>query len=399
MFLGWRPGLRLHAETSGKNAIVVMATADVDLAIRDIVRSAFGHAGQKCSAASLAIVDAPLYDDSTFLRRLGDAVATLRVGAAVDPATDVGPLIGTAGGPLRRALTTLDEGERWLVRPRCLDAGPHELWTPGVKVGVQPGSWYHRTECFGPVLGILRARDLDHAIALQNAVDFGLTAGLQSLDDDEIAQWIDQVEAGNLYVNRGTTGAIVRRQPFGGWKRSAVGPTTKAGGPNYVQTLQRWDDTGADLEDVDHEQQRWMGETGRQAIDVSGLAAESNLFRYRPLPRGVAVRVASDASDRAIALAQLAARNTRAAVTWSSAADEPDDAFAASLVEHPVDRVRVLGTASTMVRTAAQRAAIAVDDAPPVGAACIELPRWLREQSISMTRHRHGRQSVGEGGP
>ena len=233
LFLDWKPSLRLLAETSGKNAMVITGAADVDLAIKDLVRSAFGHAGQKCSAASLAIVEAELLDDPHFLARLADAVRSLRVGPATDLATMVGPVIHPPDGPLRRALTRLDEGERWLVEPRLV-GGDGRLWTPGVRVGVQPGSWFHRTECFGPVLGVMRAGDLDHAIELQNGTDFGLTGGLQSLDPAEIAHWLERVEVGNAYVNRHMTGAIVRRQPFGGWKRSSVGRGAKAGGPDDI---------------------------------------------------------------------------------------------------------------------------------------------------------------------
>src|SRR5690606_35085669 len=123
-----------------------------------------------------------------------------------------------------------------LLEPRRLDA-EGRLWSPGIKTGVAPGSEFHRVEYFGPVLGIMHARTLDEAIELQNAVDYGLTAGIHSLDAAEVARWIDRVEAGNLYVNRGTTGAIVQRQPFGGWKRSVVGAGTKAGGPNYLLGL------------------------------------------------------------------------------------------------------------------------------------------------------------------
>ena len=133
----------------------------------------------------------------------------------------------------------LDDGESWLVEPEPVD-DEHRLWRPGIRIGVRPGSWFHRTECFGPVLGVVRVADLDEAIAVQNDVAFGLTGGIHSLDPAEIETWADRVEVGNAYVNRGTTGAIVRRQPFGGWKRSTVGPTAKAGGPNYVLTLGRW---------------------------------------------------------------------------------------------------------------------------------------------------------------
>ena len=156
MFTAWRPDLRLMAETSGKNALLISATADIDAAVKDLVASAFGHAGQKCSAASLAIVEASIHDNPAFLRQLRDAVTTEVVGAGPDPATVIGPIIRPAEGPLLRALTTLEPGESWLVAPRQLDETGH-MWSPGVKIGVQPGSWTHLTEWFGPVLGVMRA--------------------------------------------------------------------------------------------------------------------------------------------------------------------------------------------------------------------------------------------------
>ncbi len=233
MFLGWKPDLHVQAETSGKNALVITAAADLDQAIKDLVRSAFGHSGQKCSAASLAIVEASVYDDPSFHRRLADAVRSLRVGSPLDPATKAGPLIAPPTGNLLRALTTLEPGEHWLVEPRQLD-DEGRLWSPGVRAGVRPGSWFHLTECFGPVLGIMRADDLDHAIALQNAPAYGLTGGLHSLDPREIDHWLARVHVGNAYVNRHITGAIVQRQPFGGWKASSIGPGHKPGGPNHL---------------------------------------------------------------------------------------------------------------------------------------------------------------------
>ena len=229
MFLDWRPDLRLLAETSGKNAIVVTAAADLDVAVADVVRSAFGHAGQKCSAASLAIVERSVLEDGRFLRKLADATRTLVVGGAADPATEVGPLIHAPAPALARALTQLDPGEAWLVRPAPVGDDP-QRWSPGIKTGVQAGSWFHHTECFGPVLGIMAADDLEAAIELQNSTGFGLTAGLESLDPGEIRYWLDRVEAGNLYVNRAITGAIVRRQPFGGWSNPPSGRRPRRGG-------------------------------------------------------------------------------------------------------------------------------------------------------------------------
>src|SRR5882672_10299116 len=167
-FLEWRPDLRLFAETSGKNAVIVTALADRDQAVRDLVRSAFGHNGQKCSAASLAICEAEVYDDPAFRRQLRDAAASLAVGSAWEPSSRVTPLTQPPGPALGRALTTLDPGEEWLLEPRSLSREA-PLWSPGIKLGVRRGSFFHQTECFGPVLGLMRATDLDRAIELANA--------------------------------------------------------------------------------------------------------------------------------------------------------------------------------------------------------------------------------------
>ena len=391
LFLGWKPTLRLHAETSGKNSMIITAVADVDLAIKDLVKSAFGHAGQKCSAASLAIVESSLYDSPVFRARLADAVRSLRVGPGHDLRTDVGPLIDPPDGNLRRALTTLDDGESWLVEPQQVGDDPR-LWAPGVRLGVQKDSWFQQNECFGPVLGVVRARDLDHAIAIQNASRYGLTAGLHSLAVDEIAAWTERAEAGNLYVNRGTTGAIVRRQPFGGWKQSVVGPTVKAGGPQYVRSLRCWTAQAepGEVAAVVRSFDAWAAQELATEHDPSGLRSETNVLRSRSLPGGVAVRVGSDVSPEVVALARAAARAAGTQVVMSSVADESDAAFAARLGTLGVDRLRVLGTVADDVLRAAHSAAIPVDDQPIVAIAQIEIPRWLREQAVSTTRHRHG---------
>jgi len=239
MFRSWNPQLPLLAETSGKNSIIVTPSADIDLAVSDVVKSAFGNAGQKCSAASLVILVGSVAKSERFRRQLADAANTLAVGYPSDPATQMGPTVEKVHGKLARGLGTLAEGESWLVQPRQLDES-ERLWSPGVRDGVAPGSEFHMTEYFGPVLGIMEAETLGDAFDLQNAVEYGLTAGIHTLDPEEVTAWLSRVQAGNLYVNRPITGAIVRRQPFGGWKRSAVGPGAKAGGPNTLFTLGSW---------------------------------------------------------------------------------------------------------------------------------------------------------------
>jgi RHH-type proline utilization regulon transcriptional repressor/proline dehydrogenase/delta 1-pyrroline-5-carboxylate dehydrogenase len=281
----------------------------------------------------------------------------LRVGPPTDPSAEVGPVIEPPQGKLAWALSTLEPGESWLVEPKPLDFGPEtagRYWTPGVRVGVQPGSRFHREEFFGPVMGVMHAATLAEAIEIQNAVAYGLTAGLYTQNPDDLAQWLDHVEAGNLYVNRGITGAIVQRQPFGGWKRSSVGAGTKAGGPNYLVGLGSWRASagtaasktlhlrGLDsrITDVIEAAQpsldfaafewlrraalsdavAWDREFG-QVKDVSRLGVERNLFRYRPLP--VAVRATADATVQETLRAALAGVRAGSELTLSLAAGLP----------------------------------------------------------------------------
>ncbi|MFT4865652.1 MAG: RHH-type proline utilization regulon transcriptional repressor/proline dehydrogenase, partial [Ilumatobacter sp.] len=385
MFLDWRPEVRVLAETSGKNALVITAAADIDEAIADLVNSSFGHAGQKCSAASLAIVEASVYDDPTFGIRLRDAVQSLRVAEPFDLWSMVGPIIGAPNPALHRALTTLDSGESWLVEPICLNAD-RQLWAPAVRMGVRPGSWFHRTECFGPVLGVIRADDLDQAIAIQNASDFGLTGGIHSLDPSEIATWLDRVEIGNAYVNRMITGAIVQRQPFGGWKQSSVGGGSKAGGPGYVQQFARISTGTSSVDATVSYADAWSSQFAAEH-DPSGLSAESNVLRYFPVDRVVARHDGNDPA--AIDLLRLAAATTGTVLDESSTADESDDEFVARL--GGVDRIRLLTDLSDEARRLCHQSNVAVDESVPVSDGFVELYRWVREQSISRTMHRHGR--------
>lgn len=384
-FQHWRPSLPLFAETSGKNALVVTAQADRELAIKDLVRSAFGHAGQKCSAASLAILEAEVYDDPAFRRQLRDAAASLHVGPATDFRSIVTPLVLPAPEKLHRALTSLDEGEEWLLEPRRLD-GESEIWTPGIKLGVRPGSWFHKTECFGPVLGLMRAGSLREATEWQNATDYGLTAGLHSLDPEEIAWWREQVQAGNLYINRPITGAIVQRQPFGGWKRSSIGPGAKAGGPNYVRSFHRLSDDGTAQENY---REAWATHFATEH-DPSALRCESNVFRYRP-GRGVILRL--DERDlRTIERAKLAAEIAGAPLVISIRAEESDAAFIGRLpgLARSAEFLRTVTTPGDDVLRAAYDAGLNWIHAPVLANGRIELGRWVREQSVTQTMHRYG---------
>ncbi|GAA3281354.1 bifunctional proline dehydrogenase/L-glutamate gamma-semialdehyde dehydrogenase [Nesterenkonia halobia] len=450
MFRSWKPDLQINAETSGKNSLVVTPAADRDLAVQDLVYSAFGHAGQKCSAASLGILVGSVHDSERFRRQLVDAASSMIVDWPTNLSAAVGPLTEQPSEKLHRALTTLEEGESWLLEPQPLD-DTGKLWSPGIKEGVKPESFFHKTEVFGPVLGLMRAKDLDEAIALQNAVDFGLTGGIHSLEPQEVRTWLNRVEAGNAYVNRGITGAIVQRQSFGGWKQSSVGLGSKAGGPNYVMLFGRWHDAAeptaetptvaggavaavlGTVEDkgllneedlgwlrtaVDDDA-RWVSREFGVGTDRTGLEAEANVFRYWPEP-GL-LRVASDAEARDVARTVAAAAAVGAEVAVSrdpkvakdvkkllkglagelglTVRREDDEAFAAALAAGTHDtgvgvRVRVLGTLGAAVREQlAPRPEVALLDDAVTGSGRVELRYWTKEQAVSMTLHRFGNPS------
>ncbi|MGJ8643102.1 MAG: proline dehydrogenase family protein [Luteolibacter sp.] len=426
MFLGWKPELRLFAETSGKNSLIITAAADLDLAVKDLVKSAFGHSGQKCSAASLAIVEAEIYDQPGFRRHLRDAAASLVVGSSWEFRSFATPIIRPAGKALERALTTLEPGEEWLLKPEMIDGNPC-LWSPGIKFGVAPGGWFHRTECFGPVLGVVRANDFEDAMRIQNDSPFGLTGGIHSLDDRETSLWKEQVEVGNAYVNRPITGAIVQRQPFGGWKRSYFGPGAKAGGPNYVAQFGFWKNVGlpekgedgknafleklqgalpqeADaLVAISRSDRYWEEKEFGKEHDPSGLRCEANVFRYRKF-KGAILRVGEDLSDLDAARLLLVAEAIGMPYEVSSANRrewmeelrirmkvESEAELLERFPENPktTDLLRAPG-ASGDLKTAANKAGIRIADASVVWNARLELPVWLREQAISETLHRYG---------
>ena len=364
LFQKWRPALRLFAETSGKNALVITAQSDRELAIKDLVKSAFGHAGQKCSAASLAIIEAEVYDSPVFRRQLRDAAHSLFVGPAKDARSVVTPLVQSPNEALQRALTILDDGEEWLLEPRQM-GDDSCLWSPGIKLGVQSGSWFHRTECFGPVLGLMRAESLAQAVEWQNATAFGLTAGLHSLADEEIAWWRENVRAGNLYINRVITGAVVQRQPFGGWKQSSIGPGAKAGGPNYVFNFCRFaDHKNSSRADVEANYRRAWEDHFSVEHDPSGLRAESNVFRYRPC-RGVILRLEKRDAE-IIFRAQIASQICGVPLEISIATEESDEVFAVRLAQlsERAEFLRTVSTPSDAILRAAHAANLNWIDAP-----------------------------------
>lgn len=405
-----RPDLPLSAETGGKNATLVTAMADREQAIKSVLHSAFSHAGQKCSATSLLLLEAEVYHDPDFKRALVEAAASLRTGSAWDLETRIGPLIRPPAGALAEALRRPDPGASWALEPRQIGNNPR-LWSPGILWGVVPGSVAHRTEFFGPVLAVMCFESLAGGIDLVHRSGYGLTSALESLDDREQREWRDAVRAGNLYINRGTTGAIVMRQPFGGFGKSSFGPGLKAGGPSYLTQFMTFLERGRE-ESVAALRARyrtaWRREFGREH-DSFQLAGQQNLRRYLPVRR---FRIRIDPRDchfevvaRVIA-AKTAGCGTTISLppgSWHDAlasvrlaglemVEESDEDLAAAIAAGRVGRVRYAARERVPegVRRAAAGAGVHIADAPVLSNGRLELLHCVEEQSISFDYHRYG---------
>jgi RHH-type proline utilization regulon transcriptional repressor/proline dehydrogenase/delta 1-pyrroline-5-carboxylate dehydrogenase len=220
---------RVIAEMGGKNAVIVDDTADLDEAVLGVVQSFTGYSGQKCSACSRVIVDEAVY--GVFVRRLAEAVMSVRLGSAEDPATRVGPVIDARARARVRDYIGMGKQEGRAFVERREDK-PGYMVGPAVFVDIAPHHRIAREEIFGPVLAVLRAKTFDEALGIANASAYALTGGLYSRSPTNISKAQQAFDVGNLYINRPITGALVGRQPFGGHRMSGVG--TKAGGSDYL---------------------------------------------------------------------------------------------------------------------------------------------------------------------
>jgi RHH-type proline utilization regulon transcriptional repressor/proline dehydrogenase/delta 1-pyrroline-5-carboxylate dehydrogenase len=223
---------RLIAELGGKNAIIVDDDADLDEAVAGVVASAFNYQGQKCSACSRAIVLEPLYDK--FLERVVEATRSLKIGPAEDPGCKVGAVIDLDARD--RILGYIETGKNEARLAFAGDLGflinEGFYVAPHVFAEVPPTAKIAQEEIFGPVLAVMKARDLTEALAIANGTPYALTGGLFSRSPENIRRVKREFRVGNLYINRKITGALVHRQPFGGFKLSGIG--SKAGGPDYL---------------------------------------------------------------------------------------------------------------------------------------------------------------------
>jgi RHH-type proline utilization regulon transcriptional repressor/proline dehydrogenase/delta 1-pyrroline-5-carboxylate dehydrogenase len=227
---GQRELKRVVCEMGGKNAIIVDSDADLDETIVDSIYSAFGYQGQKCSALSRLIVLEENYD--RVMERLLAAAASLRVGNPEEPGVTVGPVVDERA--YKRILEMIEVGKKEATLAFQAKDMPKDGYfiPPTIFADVKPTARIAREEIFGPVLAVIKVRDLDEAIEVANSTDYALTAGFFSRSPANIERVKAELEAGNVYINRSCTGAVVGRHPFGGFKMSGGG--TKAGGRDYL---------------------------------------------------------------------------------------------------------------------------------------------------------------------
>ena len=397
------PRKPLSAETGGKNVMILSAKGDRDHAIMNACRSAFGNAGQKCSACSILLVERSVYNNPEFFEKLKDCASSLKVGSVWNAGNIVGPMITNHNEKLERAFQ-LEPGEKWLIAPSFVDKKKYIL-RPTVKYDVKPTSYTFRTELFAPLLAVTPYDTLEEAVALVNSLDYGLTSGLHSLDEQEQRYWKNHVEAGNLYINRGITGAIVNRQPFGGMKLSAFGPGLKAGGPNYCLQFMHIADNPDSTTDYRRSYAEWYEQEFKHPRNIQPkIRGEQNVFRYLPLRRGMVFRLFGDETLEQIQMVQLAAQtvgtpltisvdasNPIAAQLTGNVKQEPLAAFCGSMA--PYERVRTISSnVPDAVFEAAAHCNRHIAQSAPVKNGRVELALYIKEQSIANEYHRYGSQ-------
>ncbi|MBQ9285863.1 MAG: bifunctional proline dehydrogenase/L-glutamate gamma-semialdehyde dehydrogenase [Bacteroidaceae bacterium] len=381
-----------------KNAIILTAKGDRDHAIMNACHSAFGGAGQKAASCSLLLVERSVFEDDEFFVKLKDCASSLMCGPVWNTGNVVGPMITNKNPRLERALQ-LDEGERWLIAPQFVDED-HFILRPTVKIQdvARPNSYTFRTPLFAPLLTVAPYDKLDQAVALVNSLG-SVASGLQSLDEREQRYWKNNVKVGNLYINRGITGAVVGRQPFGGMKGLA------SGGPNYLLQFVDIEDKAGTQTDYKASYAEWYEKEFRHARNLHPeIRGEQNIFRYLPLKGGMALRLLGGETLEQVEMVVLAAKTVDTPLVISAEAGHPLlgelsnavkleslDKFCATIGDY--ERIRTISSVlpDALVKAAATSGKRIVQG-KPLSNGRIELLRYLDEQSITNEYHRYGSQ-------
>ena len=295
----------------------------------------------------------------------------------------------------------LDECEQWLVAPEFVDEA-HFILRPCVKTQAlaRPNSYSFRTPLFAPLLTVAPFDTLEEAVAFVNSLD-SVTSGLQSLDEEEQRYWKNNVKVGNLYINRGITGAVVGRQPFGGMKGLA------SGGPNYLLQFMNVSDKEGTTTDYRKSYAEWYEKEFRHARNLHPeIRGEQNVFRYLPLKHGMLLRLIGDETKEQVEMVACAAKTVGTPLTISADKDNAllktlDPAVRQLVDEEPMEELYIKGFARVRIISAqmpqalveaAKAAKVPLCQGAPVKNGRVELLRYLSEQSISNEYHRYGSQ-------
>lgn len=435
------PTLQLSAETGGKNATIVTKMADRDQAIKNIIHSAFSNSGQKCSATSLLILEEEVYNDETFKQTLVDAAKSMSVGDPFEFKNKIGTLANEPDTKLKKAIDELRDYEYWALKPKFLHNNK-KLMTPGIKYGTKVGDFTHQTELFAPLLTVMCAKNLDDALYIANSTGYGLTSALESLDEREWEYYINRIEAGNIYINKPSTGAIVLRQPFGGVKKSAIGFGRKVGIFNYITQFLHitQDEPDGHLTDTIIEpkikrllESSEIDTAQKEALKIAlmmtksyvyhrnnefntqkdyvKIRGEDNLFSYTHIAN-MAYRYSKNDSLQDILGVIIGAQVSKTPLTISfkehdknldfayqnlekmglhgDFVKESDESFASKISEF--ERIRYMDIADSrhiIYQKAAQYAKVIIKDKPILNGR-FELLYYYNEKSVSISYHRYG---------
>ncbi len=434
-FHSWRAETKLSSTTGGRNSVIVTPSAHLERAVADIVHSALDHAGQSAIALGTVILVGTAGESARFIGRLSDAIASVPVAAPGTAGAGISALSRPATARERLMLETLAEGEVWRVQPRQVDTRGR-LWAPGLRDNVEQNSAFLKGDNRAPVIGIVRARSLDEAIDIQNALRFGLTAGIHSLDEHEVDTWLHSAEAGLLSVNCATSTEVLRHAPVQGWNRSTVG-TVSLGGFDSLVTLGAWEPvtmtpgTTVTLDGIS-EPVAQLITAAQSGIDFAGfdwvragalsdevawqtaymkkelVNSEFERIEHRYLPASVTVRLSEGAPMAELVRVLAAAALTQSAIAISSAIPLHDDLIRlfrysdspVGVVEVLVEsearwrarvqadeiattRIRLIGgDRDILARVLHGQLGIAVHASPVTTSGRVELLPFLRGQSI-----------------
>ncbi|KPK32040.1 MAG: hypothetical protein AMS24_05095 [Chlamydiae bacterium SM23_39] len=434
------PYLEISASCEGKNFMIVTAMADRSLAIENIIKSAFSFAGQKYCSSSLVILEKEVYEDKNFRKKLLDAALNLKIGSVFDVKTDMGPLLKKPNEEMIDAMKFLDKKEKWLLKPKQDPKNPL-LWSLGIKLNVTSESYIYNNFLPIPLLGIMKAKNLSHAIKLANGTKYALSFGIQSLDEEEHIKWKSHIEGGNYYINRSMRGTIIRRQPFGGYKNSSYGKELKAGGPNYliqcIKVQQNFipKEKKAPTEKVNslsfllerielssEELALWYASISNYSYwwsrmkifrDPTKIVGQDNFFGYVPR-RDItlritektyfldALRVCAAALTCGCPLRISYLEDDKSKINWSDLSyffdliEEDEKQFHIRVLKKEVKRIRLTSKSNSILKEIASSVRCFIEDSLVLANGRYELLNYLKEESISYDYHRGGSLGIRE---